>query len=386
MTWRWFISKTVRQATDMRKHVWKLLQAQRDLLTPPAIEAIETSLRSLREAIQRGATKAELRESMGALEATATRWLKPYPHAALRENVEVFLVAVAVAMGIRTFFLQPFKIPTGSMQPTLYGITEHDLRDRPDFKIPKGLEAFIDSWFYGVSYYELVAKNDGVLRAGPLVTVFPFVKKQTLYIGSEPHTVWFPPDELLRRAGVHEGTPFRRGQTVIRAMVLSGDHLFVDRLTYNFRRPQRGEIIVFETKGIMGLQQDLFYIKRLVALGGETVTMGADRHVSVDGRRLDYTTPHFEFVYGFDPKKPVRPSEYSGHSPSPRLAPLFTAYPEGVKIRPGHYMVMGDNTENSLDSRAWGDFSQENVIGKYCFVYWPIGSKFGPSRFGWSQR
>ncbi len=56
---------------------------------------------------------------MDGLEKAANKWLKPYPNATIRENVEVLLVALAVAMGIRTFFLQPFKIPTGSMQPTL---------------------------------------------------------------------------------------------------------------------------------------------------------------------------------------------------------------------------------------------------------------------------
>ena len=60
------------------------------------------------------------------LEKVANKWLKPYPNAAWRENVEVLLVALAVAMGIRTFFLQPFKIPTGSMQPTLYGVTSRE--------------------------------------------------------------------------------------------------------------------------------------------------------------------------------------------------------------------------------------------------------------------
>ena len=100
---------------------------------------------------------------MEKLEKAANKWLKPYPHAAWRENVEVLLVALAVAMGIRTFFLQPFKIPTGSMQPTLYGVTSvpdytPDVTTRtaaPGLRtlIPRpGLGSGCEDWFAGVSY------------------------------------------------------------------------------------------------------------------------------------------------------------------------------------------------------------------------------------------
>jgi signal peptidase I len=52
-----------------------------------------------------------------------------------------------------------------------------------------------------------------------------------------------------------------------------------------------------------------------------------------------------------------------------------------------HYLVMGDNTVNSYDSRAWGSFSRQNVIGKSFFVYWPVGTQPGRmGRFGWSHR
>src|SRR6202040_3286089 len=77
----------------------------------------------LQAAISAGADNTGLEKQMEKLEEVANKWLKPYPNAAWRENVEVLLVALTVAMGIRTFFLQPFKIPTGSMQPTLFGVT-----------------------------------------------------------------------------------------------------------------------------------------------------------------------------------------------------------------------------------------------------------------------
>src|SRR5437879_8705650 len=77
----------------------------------------------LRKTIIENPSQGALLKQMEEVEKVANKWLKPYPNAAFRENVEVLLVALAVAMGIRTFFLQPFKIPTGSMQPTLFGVT-----------------------------------------------------------------------------------------------------------------------------------------------------------------------------------------------------------------------------------------------------------------------
>jgi hypothetical protein len=67
MTLRWFLSRTVRQAKDLCKHVEKLLNAQRDLLSPQAIEAIETAVQQGRQAIKDGADDAALKKQMEAL-------------------------------------------------------------------------------------------------------------------------------------------------------------------------------------------------------------------------------------------------------------------------------------------------------------------------------
>src|SRR5437867_9035969 len=123
MTTQWFLSKTVRQATALRKHVQRILNHQRDILSPQADQAVGAAAAELQKTIAENSGREALAKPIANLEAVANKWLKPYPNAAWRENVEVLLVALAVAMGIRTFFLQPFKIPTGSMQPTLYGVT-----------------------------------------------------------------------------------------------------------------------------------------------------------------------------------------------------------------------------------------------------------------------
>src|ERR1039457_6121418 len=140
---RWFISSDVRNAVALRKHVHRLLAARGDILAPPAIENVKRALADFLTALNSGAKGDALKKEMAKLEDAANKWLKPYPYAAWRENIEVLLVALAVAMGIRTFFLQPFKIPTGSMQPTLYGVTSKNYLspgEDPNFQIPTGWE------------------------------------------------------------------------------------------------------------------------------------------------------------------------------------------------------------------------------------------------------
>ena len=173
----------------------------------------------------------------------------------------------------------------------------------------------------------VVAQNDGVIKSvSPLTKLLIFNIKQTIVVGNtnddstdQTYTMWFPPDfgesSIIQRAGLFPGHFYHKGDDIVKLLVHAGDHLFVDRVTYNFRKPERGEIAVFETKGIQNprMEQDEFYIKRLVALPGERVQIGNDRHLRINGQRLDAATPHFENIYGFDPQKPPRESQFSGH-------------------------------------------------------------------------
>src|SRR5262249_34206649 len=137
------------------------------------------------------------------------------------------------------------------------------------------------------------------------------------------------------------------------------------------------------------LVENTHYIKRLIALGGEHMRIGNDRHVYINGKRLDASTPGFENVYGFDPKLPPEKDHYSGHVNNfigrkyinGDLAPLFPDENTELVVRPHYYLPFGDNTMNSYDGRAWGDFPEEKVVGKASFVFWPISS-----RFGWGYR
>src|SRR6185295_18899131 len=136
MNLNWFLSRKVRHADQMAKHVRKILNNQPDLLSFEAIQNVEKALQELGDAASGKLNHGALDAKMEQLEAVANKWLRPYPNPGLRENVEVLLVAIAVAMAIRTFIIQPFKIPTGSMQPTLFGITHENLIGRDDVAIP----------------------------------------------------------------------------------------------------------------------------------------------------------------------------------------------------------------------------------------------------------
>lgn len=391
MSINWFFSKGARQLSELCCQIGRVLNEQRDLLKPEVIANLEAAREEALGAIRSRFSREDLRIQMLKLEEAAQRFLVPYPNAVVRENVKELLVAVVTILGFTTFFLQLTKIPTGSMQPTLFGITHQDLRGT-NVQIPPRWKRLIVYWTRGISYEHLVAPEDGQITGiGAAQSLMPFVRRQQIYFNKKPLTIWFPPDNLEDRIQLYPSTIFKKGDDILKLKITTGDHLLVDRFTYNFRHPKRGEIFVFKTKGIASLAPDVLYIKRLVALPNEEVRIGNDRHLIINGSRLDSATPRFENVYSFDHNTN---SPYKGHVNEfalekmglrsfyqRGLSPLLPDETAAHQVGAHHYMAMGDNTLNSSDSRTWGDVPQRNVIGRCWFVYWPFSE-----RFGWGYR
>ena len=123
-----FSSRWKKESKLLHKGARKFLNYKRDLLDADKIKAIEEARDTLRAAIRAGnrdeAAEAEKLVNK-ACEGALPRYRRPNP---IAENIEVFFVAIVIALGIRAYFLQPFRIPTGSMQPTLNGIIGHTLQ------------------------------------------------------------------------------------------------------------------------------------------------------------------------------------------------------------------------------------------------------------------
>ena len=174
-----FGSKERRRAKDMRSQVKKLLRHQSDLLESSKKQALVDGLNEFSEIIDDKSRVSELPEAMKTFEQIANENFIPYANPIKRENIEVFLVAVVVALAVRSFFIQPFKIPTGSMQPTLYGNVAKNLLINPDMDVPNFFGRVFDFAIKGTSYYQLKAKNDGALESvGKVRTVIPWILKK----------------------------------------------------------------------------------------------------------------------------------------------------------------------------------------------------------------
>ncbi len=137
----------------------------------------------------------------------------------------------------------------------------------------------------------------------------------------------------------------------MRPMLNDGDNLIVDKISYRFRDPQRFDIIVFPFR----YKEKTYYIKRIIGLPGETIFIDEDGSIYIDGEKLEES-------YG----REVIRADNRGRAAQP------------ITLGDDEYFVMGDNRNNSSDSRkeVVGNIRRKDIIGRAWVRIWPF-SQFG---------
>ncbi len=152
--------------------------------------------------------------------------------------------------------------------------------------------------------------------------------------------------------------PFKIPSGSMRMTLVEGDRLFVNKLAYGallpwttyrlpgFTRPHRGDVLVFKYP----VQRNKDFIKRLIAVGGETVEI-RDGVVYINDKPVAEGAMARIHYYNY--------GDYAKTG-------------QKITVPPGQYFVMGDNSASSHDSRYWGFVPEELVVGKAEVIFWPL--------------
>ena len=401
-----FAARHVKQGRQFVKDARKLLAYKRDLWTAGQIADFEKGIGELERACDAGA-KGGIEDAAKDLDVQCGKYLPPVQDAGWRENCEVFLVAIVVALGVRTYFIQPFTIPTGSMFPTLNGIIGHPMKEEP----PNFVVQLFQTAALGRGWLNTLAKDDETVVNITEVSrlfFFTYTRVETRrddHQGGNTYMIHAPLRTLTESFQLNY-RGYKRGEPIVRGYVDTGDHVFVDKITYNFCRPSRGDVFVFNTQKLptierrhpatsredrndphdfdlattaefadrMGILADMgvpsqFYIKRLVGTPGDELRIEPPA-LFVNGQ------PAVGRAFA---RVMAAQDGYEGYAlgfPS-FLMPILQSPRDLYTIPPAHYFAMGDNSRHSSDSRDWGPVPQQNIMGRGLFVYWPFAAHWG---------
>ena len=193
--------------------------------------------------------------------------------------------------------------------------------------------------------------------------------------------------------------PFKIPSGSMIPTLLVGDLILVNKFHYGLRipvintkitdgeKPQRGDVMVFRYPP----KPSLDYIKRVVGLPGDTVAY-LNKRLTINGKTIEtQTVPEFfdedsmryfkqyQEALGAQSHRLLNDDDRPAFIPGVEKFPGFEACNytiEGVtcKVPEGHYFMMGDNRDNSMDSRYWGFVPEKNIVGKAFFVWMNFGS------------
>jgi signal peptidase I len=323
--------------------------------------------------------------------------------------------------------VQPFKIPTNSMWPTSNGMTSQVYKstaDEPNAAAIAARGVFFGAWPHRLDAPAageiLIPIGGGFQRRGAAYSrivpgkswlVIPTqVREYTLLVGDKPVSVKLPMDfdfdwviydaflggdghysqdrlteAITRKDAAREfeyrtingqqvkcirtGIQVRAGERVLSFDELTGDQLFVERVSYHFVRPSVGSGFVFRTghiPDIANVAGDQYYIKRLVGTPGDTLEI-KETTLYRNGQPATGSD-----AFAANAKREGR---YPGYLAYGLLEPG-----RQLAVPKEKYFALGDNSHNSQDSRYWGFVPAKDVVGRPIFVYYPFTRHWGPAK------
>src|SRR6266699_4608290 len=227
-----FAPRYVKHSKLLLRHAQKYLRYKRDILDTETYDLIGADIRRLHAALRQRDRK-QIEGRAEELDAKLHRLTPVTWESHWRENCEVILVAIVVAVGIRSYFLQPFKIPTGSMQPTLNGI----IGQSSSAPAPNILRQISELIILGRNYINVVSREDDQVFEIEQKKLLFFFTFSRLVCEHQNFLVYAPPETLTRDFNVFPGRTYRRGDIIARGTIDTGDQVFVAQISYNFVKP-----------------------------------------------------------------------------------------------------------------------------------------------------